>query len=534
MRYFPVFISLFFLPFVSTAQVVQDNFEGGGTITTWLGDACAINTQATNPHPQGINTSAKVLSYADNGGLYANARFQIATTFNLVAKSRFTLKIFVEPASLTGAQPNQISLKLQNGSLAQPWDTQCEIIKPIIVNQWQTVSFDFANDVYINLNAGSLPPTQRTDFNRVVIQINGENNTDNVVAYIDDLVYDAPPTLGFNTLVWADEFDINGAVNATKWFPQTQLPASGSWFNSELQHYTNRLSNAFVGSDMLNIVAKKENFTDQGQTKSYTSARLNSKFAFKYGRVEMRAKLPTGAGTWPAFWMLGKNVTEAGAYWQTQGFGTTDWPVCGEIDIMEHWGTNQNFVQSATHTPSSFGNTVNLGGRTIATASTDFHIYTLEWTADKLVFKTDGITHYTYNPAIKDATNWPFNAEQYLLLNIAIDPNITANYTQSTMLVDYVRVYQGGVVATESVENQAIKYYPNPVQDELNIEIANGTPSEIPIKIYDVQGGLVKTAVCELENGRFTLKNLNNLPVGLYFLSYEYNGKQQGLKFLKA
>jgi beta-glucanase (GH16 family) len=289
-----------------------------------------------------------------------------------------------------------------------------------------------------------------------------------------------------------------------------------------------------VGSDMLNIVAKKENFTDQGQTKSYTSARLNSKFAFKYGRVEMRAKLPTGAGTWPAFWMLGKNVTEAGAYWQTQGFGTTDWPVCGEIDIMEHWGTNQNFVQSATHTPSSFGNTVNLGGRTIATASTDFHIYTLEWTADKLVFKTDGITHYTYNPAIKDATNWPFNAEQYLLLNIAIDPNITANYTQSTMLVDYVRVYQGGVVATESVENQAIKYYPNPVQDELNIEIANGTPSEIPIKIYDVQGGLVKTAVCELENGRFTLKNLNNLPVGLYFLSYEYNGKQQGLKFLKA
>jgi beta-glucanase (GH16 family) len=533
MRYLPLFILLFCLPFASKAQVVQDNFEGGGTITTWFGDACTINTQAVNPFPQGINTSAKVLSYVDNGGLYANARFQIATAFNLVAKSRFTLKIFVPTSGLSGTQPNQISLKLQNGSSAQPWDTQCEIIKPIVLNQWQTVSFDFANDTYINLNAGSLPPTQRTDFNRVVIQINGENNTDNVVAYIDDLVYDAPTTSAFNTLVWSDEFNINGAVNATKWFAQTQLPASGSWFNNELQHYTNRLSNAFVSTDMLNIVAKKENFTDQGQTKSYTSARLNSKFAFKYGRVEMRAKLPTGAGTWPAFWMLGKNVTEAGAYFQTQGFGTTDWPACGEIDIMEHWGTNQNYVQSATHTPSSFGNTVNLGGRSIATASSDFHIYTLDWTADKLVFKTDGVTHYTYNPAVKDATNWPFNAEQYLLLNLAIDPNITPNYTQSTFFVDYVRVYQAGTVATESLENQAVKYYPNPVQDELNIEIANDAPNPILVKIYDIQGSLLKTAVCEPENGRFTLKNLNNLPVGLYFLCYEYNGKQQGLKFLK-
>jgi beta-glucanase (GH16 family) len=424
-------------------------------------------------------------------------------------------------------------LKLQDGNLAQPWDTQCEIIKPIILNQWQTISFDFANDLYINLNAGSPPPTQRTDFNRVVIQLNGENNTDNVVAYIDDLAYDAPPPSVFNTLVWADEFDTNGVATPAKWFYQTQLPTSGSWFNGELQHYTNRVSNAFMSGGMLNIVAKKETFTDQGQTKSYTSARLNSKFAFKYGRVEMRAKLPTGAGTWPAFWMLGKNTNEGGAYWQTQGFGTVAWPASGEIDIMEHWGTNQNYVQSATHTPSSFGNTVNLGGRTIATASSDFHIYSLEWTADKLVFKTDGITHYTYNPAVKDATTWPFDAEQYLLLNVAIDPNITANYTQSTMFVDYVRVYQTSLVATESVDNKRINYYPNPVKDELIIELENGTASQIPIKMYNLEGELIKMVVSEPENNRLTLKNLANLPVGMYFLVYEHNGKPRCLKFLK-
>jgi Glycosyl hydrolases family 16 len=322
MRYFTIFTFLFCLPFASTAQVVQDDFEGNGTITTWFGDACAINTQFTNPYQQGINTSAKVLRYTDNGGLYANARFQISTVFNLAAKPRFTIKIFVPASGLTGAQANQVSLKLQDGNLAQPWDTQCEIIKPIILNQWQTISFDFANDLYINLNVGSPPPTQRTDFNRVVIQLNGENNTDNVVAYIDDLTYDAPPPSVFNTLVWADEFDTNGVATPAKWFYQTQLPTSGSWFNGELQHYTNRVSNAFMSGGMLNIVAKKETFTDQGQTKSYTSARLNSKFAFKYGRVEMRAKLPTGVGTWPAFWMLGKNTNEGGAYWQTQGFGT--------------------------------------------------------------------------------------------------------------------------------------------------------------------------------------------------------------------
>ena len=524
---------LFCLPFASFAQNVQDNFEGNGTITTWFGDDCTINTTFTNPYPQGINTSAKVLRYADNGGLYANARFQLSTTFDLVAKSRFMLKIFVATNGLTGAQANQISLKLQNGNLAQPWDTQCEIIKPLVLNQWQSVSFDFANDIYSNLNAGSLPPTLRTDFNRVVIQVNGENNTDNVVAYIDDLTYDAPPPSVFNTLVWADEFGTNGAVDATKWFHQTQLPASGSWFNNELQHYTNRTINSFVNADMLNIVAKKENFTAQGQTKAYTSARLNSKFSFKYGRVEMRAKLPTGAGTWPAFWLLGKNINEAGAYFQTQGFGTTDWPACGEMDIMEHWGTNQNYVQSATHTPSSFGNTVNLGGRTIPTASSDFHIYSLEWTAEKLVFKTDGITHYTYNPALKDAANWPFNAEQYILLNLAIDPNITANYTQSSFIIDYVRVYQVGTVATENTYDKSIKYYPNPVEDELTIELANEAQTEITTKIYDIQGKMVRIAVGEPEHTKLAIKNLSNLPAGMYVLTYEYGGKPCVLKFLK-
>lgn len=243
------------------------------------------------------------------------------------------------------------------------------------------------------------------------------------------------------SLVWSDEFNGSGAIDGTKWHHQTQLPDGANWYNGEVQHYTNRQINSYQNSGALKLVAKKEVFTDQGQTKQYTSARLNSKFAFTYGRVEVRAKLPSGVGTWPAIWMLGKNIIEPGGYWSST-HGTTPWPACGEVDIMEHWGSNQNYVQSAMHTPSSFGGTVNLGGQTIPTASSEFHIYTLVWTAVKMEFAVDGVIHYTYNPTVKNASTWPFDAAQYLLLNFAIQGNITSSFTEGAMEVDYVRVYQ--------------------------------------------------------------------------------------------
>lgn len=262
----------------------------------------------------------------------------------------------------------------------------------------------------------------------------------------------------YNDLVWSDEFNTNGAVNSTNWFHQTQLPAGGSWFNNEVQHYTNQLTNSFVNGGFLNIVAKKEPYTDQGITKQYTSARLNSKFAFKYGRVDVRAKLPIDSGTWPAIWMLGRNVNEDGAYFDAT-YGTVDWPACGEIDIMEHGITPSqpiNYIQSALHTPSSFGNTTNIGGAIASNLATDFHIYSMNWSPNQISFLLDGVVFYTYNPAVKNASNWPFNSEQYILLNIAmggVAGNINSNYTQSSMVVDYVRVYQNTTVDTQAPTN---------------------------------------------------------------------------------
>jgi beta-glucanase (GH16 family) len=259
----------------------------------------------------------------------------------------------------------------------------------------------------------------------------------------------------YTNLVWSDEFDTNGAVNSTKWFHQTQLPSGGSWFNGEVQHYTDQLTNSFVNAGFLNIVAKKEPYTDQGVTKQYTSARLNSKFAFLYGRVDVRAKIPLNQGTWPAIWMLGKNVNEDGAFFDAQ-FGTTDWPACGEIDIMEHGITPSqptNYVQSALHTPSSFGNTTNIGGTIANNLGSAYHVYSMNWSPFQITFLLDGVAFYTYNPAVKTPNNWPFNAEQYLLLNIAmggIAGNIPANFNQAAMEIDYVRVYQNTIVDTQA------------------------------------------------------------------------------------
>lgn len=230
-------------------------------------------------------------------------------------------------------------------------------------------------------------------------------------------------------LVWAEEFNEDGAPDSSKW--GYDIGASG-WGNNEPQFYTSRSENVIVENGFLKITAKKENF----EGAPYTSARINTqgKFSFKYGRVEVRAKLPEGGGTWPAIWMLGSN------------FQTVGWPASGEIDIMEHKGNEPGKVHSAIHTPSSYGATNNTGSAMVANVSSEFHIYAVQWTSQKLEFSVDGNVHYTYNPANKNSSTWPFNNPQFLILNVAMGGNfggtIDPDFTKGTMEIDYVRVYQ--------------------------------------------------------------------------------------------
>ncbi|MDW3191016.1 MAG: family 16 glycosylhydrolase [Cytophagales bacterium] len=245
-------------------------------------------------------------------------------------------------------------------------------------------------------------------------------------------------------LVWADEFDASGAVCNENWHHQTQIPTPGGWFNGEEQHYTDRLDNSFVEDGLLNITAKRENFTDQGLTRSYTSARLNSKFAFTYGRVDVRAKLPAGSGTWPAIWMLGREVNEPGGFWFDE-FGTTNWPAVGEIDIMEHFGNQNAVIHGTIHTPASFGAPTTTGTINNPTFDTEFHDYSIIWDENEIVFLMDDVPYYVYNPANKSDENWPFYKPQYLLLNVAMggfSGTIPPEWQEGTMQIDYVRVYQ--------------------------------------------------------------------------------------------
>jgi len=535
MRLVFVSLALFFSLLSLQSQLLIDDFEGNATIIEWVGDDCIIDASYQNPYMDAENPSTQVLRYQDNGGLYANVRFDAPEPLNISEGHPFRLKIYVPSNGVSGQQPNQISLKLQNNQLAEPWTTQTEVIKPVVLDEWQTVEFDFVADPFINLDPNSVDPEDRVDFNRVLVQVNGENNTDGVVAYIDDFYFEGESDGNSNDpiydqLVWQDEFEGTGALDSSKWFHQTILPNGDSWFNGEIQHYTDRTENTYVDNGIMHLVAKKETYTDQGVTKEYTSARLNSKFAFTYGRVEVRAKLPTGGGTWPAIWMLGQNITEIGAYWYEEGYGTTSWPDCGEIDIMEHWGWNQNYISSAMHTRSSFGGTVNVGGRTLATASTEFHVYSLDWYPDRMVFSVDGVPHYTYEPEEQNAATWPFFENQYLLLNIAIEPSIDPSFTESAMEVDYVRVYQEQTnTALQKEDLVRLTLSPNPTDGQLMIHTTAAAIGS-PVRIYNTQGQLMQSLRLNSEK---TVVDVSRWAPGIYFLQLSGPRGQQSLRFIK-
>ena len=303
----------------------------------------------------------------------------------------------------------------------------------------------------------------------------------------------------YNNLVWSDEFNTNGPVDQSKWFHQTQIPAGGNWFNNEVQHYTNLLSNSFVSNGNLNIVAKKEVFQDQGVTKQYTSARLNSKFAFTYGRVDIRAKVPNNQGTWPALWLLGKNVNEDGGFFDSN-FGTTSWPACGELDIMEHGiFSNQpiNYVGAAIHTPSSFGNTQNKGGTQLGDISQNYYVYSMNWSPNQISFLIDDVVFYTYNPAVKNAITWPFDADQFFLLNVAMGGfagDIPANFNQASMIIDYIRVYQNTALDTEA-----------PTNFVASIGSVTGSSIELLLNANDNSGTIAYTI--SYPGGTFTVYN---------------------------
>ena len=249
-------------------------------------------------------------------------------------------------------------------------------------------------------------------------------------------------------LVWSDEFDTPGQPDPAKWGYE-----EGFIRNNERQYYTrDRRENARVENGMLVIEARKERFKfpsdDSRKGKrskgreyaEYTSASLTTlnKASWTYGRIEVRAKLPTGRGTWPAIWTLGTDKRQLG------------WPACGEIDIMENVGFDPDLIHGNIHTKSyNHVQHTNKGSKiTIAKPYQDFHVYAVEWRPDRIDFFVDKAKYFTFTNEEKGDAAWPYDKPQYLILNIAIggdwggQKGIDDSIFPQRMYIDYVRVYQ--------------------------------------------------------------------------------------------
>jgi len=329
---------------------------------------------------------------------------------------------------LTGGSTFSYGFKFMNGS-----DT--EISRSV-------TTLTFANstaDKWLPLTVNATIPAGTAKV-QIISEFVQSAATDKGAVYLDDLsigygTISPTATVGANTysLVWSDEFD-GTSLNSANWTPEI-LPAYS--FNNEQQAYTSDLQNLRVDNGNLIIQAVKSGST-------WTSARIKSqdKRSFQYGKIEFRAKLPTGVGPWPAAWLLGNNIS------------SVNWPACGEIDVMEWRGgfngvatSDADTVGHALHSATrNSGTPVEASPRSaVVNPSTAFHTYAVVWTANNLVFSVDGVDKATLTPPSPDAA--AFQKEFFLILNLAmgggyVGNTIASSVTSASYEVDYVRVYQ--------------------------------------------------------------------------------------------
>jgi beta-glucanase (GH16 family) len=239
------------------------------------------------------------------------------------------------------------------------------------------------------------------------------------------------PVSGYK-MVWNDEFSYRGLPDPKKWTHE-----EGYLRNDEKQYYTKeRLENAYVKDGNLTLQARKDGY--MGKEITSGSITTEKTFTFTYGYVEVRAKVPTGKGTWPAIWMLGTNIRTLG------------WPQCGEIDIMENVGFDPDKVHFNVHTKAynHVLGTNKSANRDVSGFSDAFHVYGMEWTPTVVRCFFDGKQVLQFDKEADDDTKWPFYRPQYLILNLAIGgawgglKGIDDKIFPSKYTVDYARIYQ--------------------------------------------------------------------------------------------
>jgi len=240
-------------------------------------------------------------------------------------------------------------------------------------------------------------------------------------------------------LVWEDDFTKTSEVNKRIWsFVEGDgCPELCGWGNNELQYYTSQeAGNAFIEDGRLIIEATKESTG----TREYASAKLSTEGLkeMQYGTIEVRAKVPGGTGVWPAIWMLPVD----------RSYG--EWPLCGEIDIMEHVGYEPDLVYGTVHTGAynHMSNTQKGGKLKKKSYESEFHTYKIKWSEERIEFYIDQVRYYTFAKRSDNIAEWPFDQPFYLILNLAIGGNwggaqgVDQDICPARMEVDWVRYYR--------------------------------------------------------------------------------------------
>lgn len=278
---------------------------------------------------------------------------------------------------------------------------------------------DFGNGETKTVKAGDFDYSYTTSgIKTYTVKVFAYNFSNEISTSIPITLFVAPK------IIWSDEFNVDGAPNSTYWGYDL---GAGGWGNNEEQFYTNRPENVIVKDGILKINTIKENY----QGSKYTSARIltKDKFSFKYGKIEFRAKLPIGGGTWPALWTLGSNLTSVG------------WPACGEMDVMEHVYNQLNKIHGTFHYPGHSGGNATTASKIIENATSEFHVYSMDWRANSIAIFVDNQKIIEF----PNTNSTPFNQNFFIIINCAIGGNfggaIAADFTSSTFEIDYVRVY---------------------------------------------------------------------------------------------
>lgn len=500
------YLILFFCA-CARAQNLELDFEKS---TNWFGFDGGSFSTITNPHQNTLNYSNKVGRLVKGAGKsWAGAFYDVEEPMDFITNNTFSLKVYAHKNNA------KLLFKVENKANASiNYSIEKTLTKS---NEWETLVFDF-----------SQIPSNAYDRITLIFDNGVVGSGDlNFTYYVDDLTLyregdplpecpsnytgNAPSTSQYE-LVWADEFDQDGILCHKNWTYDLGTGSQG-WGNFEAQSYTNSEENVYVENGILNIVAIKKG-------NAYTSARIKTQqlFSLQYGKLEIRAKLPTTAGTWPAVWLLGTNNPEVG------------WPASGEVDVIEQFQDKSVNISTAhwQHDGShaSYGLEANIPN------PTGFNTYSLEWTPNSLVTKINGT--WSWEMTITNIA--AFHNDFFIIINLALGGNkgagtIDPTFSQDALEIDYIRVYKNNQGSFTLSHKDFLPKQITVVPNQTGWLISNPNNPIKRINLYNLYGQLVGAYKPNTDN--YTIEN-EQLTNDINFIELFYGQQRTVFKLYKS